>query len=576
MTMDQAVGRPVANPMVLGIAREIAGVADAWRIPAVRRGTFAGLLILVGSLTPAFLPDVNPFVDVPLLGWLQTVPGRILATAVLMAGVLLMLDSWLRLRPRVGRPQPTRHILWLWSLPLLLAPPLFSRDAYSYAGQGRIVHIGLDPYRYGPAAIAEQYSQNVDPMWLYTPAPYGPLQLQIQHLIVDVAGPNHPYAAAVAMRLPALIGVALIAFLLPWIASRFGYDMGLTTWFAVLNPLVVMHLVGGAHNDALMLGLMVLGIYLAVEKRPWLAAVAIAVAGSVKAPGLVAILIVAALEARRRKGRVPTVPEAFRELTRVGGACVAAFLAITIVCGLGLGWLGALGVPGAVRSVLSPVTVVGMGLENLLTWLQVPNTLDTTVTVDQRIGQVLGILLCARIAWRLGPVAPLRALAWVVTIIVVTGPVVHPWYLIWAGLFLGVTEGTRFWPSRVMVWVTAGLVVYSTVDSAVRNGALALGVTAALALAWLALGHDRDLDREQDPIRVATLGRWATLKTWWAILQTTATTGGPLRREEPLAVEMLHADDRPPAAVRGTRDARRSSAEAVDAATSESSLTPPS
>ena len=60
-----------------------------------------------------------------------------------------------------------------------------------------------------------------------------------------------------------------------------------------------------------------------------------------------AILIVAALEARRRHGRVPTVPEVFRELVRIGGACVAAFLAITVVCGLGLGWLGALGVPGA-------------------------------------------------------------------------------------------------------------------------------------------------------------------------------------------------------------------------------------
>ena len=237
-------------------------------------------------------------------------------------------------------------------------------------------------------------------MWLYTPAPYGPLQLQIQHLIVDVAGPSHPYAAAVAMRLPALLGVALIAFLLPRIARRFGYDVGMTTWLAVLNPLVVMHLVGGAHNDALMLGLMVLGIYLAVEKRPWLAAIAIGLAGAIKAPGLVAILIVAALEARRRHGRVPTVPEGFRELARVGGACVAAFLAVTVACGLGLGWLGALGVPGVVRSVLSPVTVIGMGLEHVLTWLQIPGTYDTTVTVVQRIGQVVGILLCARIAWR--------------------------------------------------------------------------------------------------------------------------------------------------------------------------------
>ena len=57
------------------------------------------------------------------------------------------------------------------------------------------------------------------------------------------------------------------------------------------------------------------------------------------------------------------------------------------------------------------MTVVGMGLEHVLTWLQVPNALDPTVTVVQRIGQVLGILTCARIAWRVGPVAPLRALA---------------------------------------------------------------------------------------------------------------------------------------------------------------------
>src|SRR6478609_6794711 len=135
MTVDQGLTRPAASPVALAVAREIAGVADAWRIPA-------------------FLPDVNPFTDVPVLGWLQTVPGRILATAVLMAGVLLMLDSWLRLRPRAGRANPTRHILWLWTLPLLLAPPLFSRDAYSYAGQGRLVHVGIDPYRYGPAAIA--------------------------------------------------------------------------------------------------------------------------------------------------------------------------------------------------------------------------------------------------------------------------------------------------------------------------------------------------------------------------------------------------------------------------------------
>ena len=521
MSVGQGVVRPVANPALIRVVRELNGIGDAWRVPAVRRGTLGSALILGGSLTPAFLPEVNPFTDVPLLRWMQVQPGRFLVTAVLIGGVLLLLDAWLRVRPRAGRPAPTRHILWLWSLPLLLAPPLFSRDAYSYAGQGRMVHVGIDPYRYGPSAIVENYSQNVDPMWLYTPAPYGPVMLQIQHVIVDIAGSNHPYAAAVAMRIPALVGVVLLAVLVPRLAGRFGYDVPAATWFAVLNPLVVMHLVGGAHNDALMLGLMVLGIYLAVERRPWLAAIAVAFAGSIKAPGFLAILAVSVIEARRLHGSVPPLRELLRVLVRFSGGCVAAFGVLTVFCGLGLGWIGALSVPSAVRSILSPFTALGIVMEYVLSWLQVPGVLDTTVTVVQRIGALVGLALVARIAWRLGPVAPLRALAWVMCILVLTGPVVHPWYVLWAGVFVGITEATRFWPRRIMIWVTAGLVVYSTVDSAFRNGALALGVTAALTLAWIALGHDRDLDREQDPVRVATLGRWATLKSWWAVVRST-------------------------------------------------------
>ena len=36
----------------------------------------------------------------------------------------------------------------------------------------------------------------------------------------------------------------------------------------VLNPVTIFHLIGGAHNDALMLGLLVAGVTLAKEKRP--------------------------------------------------------------------------------------------------------------------------------------------------------------------------------------------------------------------------------------------------------------------------------------------------------------------
>ncbi len=535
MSVDQGVMGPAAGPVLLALSRELRSVGDAWRIPAVRRGALGTALIMGGSLTPAFLPDVNPFSEVPVLGALQSQPGRVLATAVLMVGVLLLLDAWLRVRPRAGRPSPSRAMLWLWSAPILFAPPLFSRDAYSYAGQGRLVHIELDPYRYGPAGVAEQYSQNVDPMWLYTPAPYGPMMLQIQHLIVDIAGPAHAYAAAVAMRIPALVGVVLIAVLLPKIAGRLAYSMPATTWLAVLNPLVVMHLVGGAHNDALMLGLMVAAVWLALEQRTWLAVVVVALAGGIKAPGFLALLPVVAIEARRRKGAVPSIREVIGHLWRYGAGLAAAFCALTVACGLGFGWVSALGVPSSIRSILSPPTALGIGLEYVLTWLQVPDVIDTTVTVVQGIGLLLGLALAARVAWRLGPVAPVRALAWVLTIMVLTGAVVHPWYVLWCGIFLAMTEGTRFWPRRIMIWITAGLVVYSTVDAAFRNGALAFGVTAALGLAWVALGHDRDLDREQDRARVEILGRWTTVRSWYDVaLQTlsgspTQSSGGPER-----------------------------------------------
>ncbi|MDQ2782672.1 polyprenol phosphomannose-dependent alpha 1,6 mannosyltransferase MptB [Lapillicoccus sp.] len=524
MTVDQRVMRETAiPPLFLAMMRELAGVSKAWRIPAVRRGTLGAALIFAGSFTPAFLPDVNPFMNVPVLGALQTPAGMVVATATLVIGVLLLLEAWLRLRPRAGRPKVSRHILWLWSLPLLLAPPLFSRDAYSYAGQGRLVTIGLDPYRYGPAGVAEQYSQNVDPMWLYTPAPYGPLVLQIQHGIVDIFGTDHAYAAAVAMRAPAILGVVLIAVLLPKIARQLGYDSQMTTWLAVLNPLLVLHLVGGAHNDALMLGLMVLGVWLALQKRIWLAVLVVAAAGAIKAPGFLAILAVAALEARRLHGSVPSLRQVMSSLFRLGSACFAVFVLITAICGLGFGWIGALGVPSTLRSALSPPTAVGVVLEKLLMWLQVPGAMDTTVTIAQRVGLVIGLVLAARVAWRLGPVAPVRALAWVTGIIVITNSVVHPWYILWGGLFLAMTEGARFTPRRVMVWVTAGLVVYCTIDASLRNGTLALGVTAGVVLAWMAFTNDRNLERDPDQPQQPF-----DLRGWWLARRMPVTSAEPV------------------------------------------------
>ena len=285
----------VRRAFVVGTAaRWGAAVEGAWAVSAVRQGTWGSGLILVGSLTPAFLPEDNAFDHIWLLRQLQFGVGRVLATALLLLGVFILLRAWLRLHPRDDGVDVSRATLALRGLPLLLAPPLFSTDAYSYAAQGRIVHQGFDPYSVGPGLIGGQFGEQVDPLWLWTPAPYGPLALQIQHFVVDLMGSN-PYASAVGMRLPAVVALVVIATLLPRIATALGRDARFALWLGVLNPLTVLHLLGGAHNDVMMIALVVVALWLATQRRLVLASLAVALAAAVKQPAIVAVVAVGLL-----------------------------------------------------------------------------------------------------------------------------------------------------------------------------------------------------------------------------------------------------------------------------------------
>lgn len=482
---------------VLGkLRREVRDVRSSWKDPATRRGVLATSLILIGSFSPASLPGQNPFRSVPVVGSLQYWPGMVIATVVTLVGVILLLDAWLRLRPSAASRPPSRATLWLWILPLLLAPPLLSFDAYSYAAQGYMVHQGLDPYSDGPGLLDDDYRLQVDPLWQYTPAPYGPLSLQIQHLLVDLGGSN-AYLSAVLMRIPATVGVVLLAVYLPRLARRLGYDREATIWLAVLNPLVVLHLVGGAHNDSLMIGLMVLALWVAVERHLLWASLLVAAAATIKQPAAAAIIAVAALHVWRTKGEKPTNAEVLRALVPAGAAFAVGFTVLSFASGMGFGWVKAAGVPSSVRSMLSPFTMVGTALEWLLNLLGFRETAGAVVPVMQRASLALGALVISWLLWRYKASRPVRTLGWVLLVFVITNPVVHPWYLLWGGLLFAMTESAPR-ARRLVIWVTAAMVVYSTVDAASRNYALSVGATAVAALLWLATGHDRDLNRERD------------------------------------------------------------------------------
>ena len=66
-------------------------------------------------------------------------------------------------------------------------------------------------------------------------------------------------------RLVVLVGVGLIVWATPRLARRCGVAEVSALWLGAANPLLIMHLVAGIHNEALMLGLMLAGTEFALR-----------------------------------------------------------------------------------------------------------------------------------------------------------------------------------------------------------------------------------------------------------------------------------------------------------------------
>ncbi|MBI2242425.1 MAG: polyprenol phosphomannose-dependent alpha 1,6 mannosyltransferase MptB [Nocardioides sp.] len=167
--------------------------------------------------------------------------------AVVLLGLGLLAAAWLSLCRHVAVAQGeeredavhlVRHAAVVWSAPLVLAPPLFSRDGWSYAAQGMLAHVGISPYEYGPGVIAGlPVAEAVDPRWMTTVTPYGPVPVPVGELAAGVTG--NPWVLVVAHRLVTLLGLGVVSGL------GSGWVHGLAVPATVDTPLSVTTLVGG-------------------------------------------------------------------------------------------------------------------------------------------------------------------------------------------------------------------------------------------------------------------------------------------------------------------------------------------
>jgi alpha-1,6-mannosyltransferase len=432
-------------------------------------GLLGTALMTVGALGVGWLPldtvvDGWPLVDVLR----ENSGGLVLSRLMVFAGVAILLQTWLVTgfdllsgqRWDIGRMSA---LLGCWSFPLLIAPPLFSRDVYSYFGQGRLLLEGNDPYSTGVAALPGWFTFGADPMWGETPTPYGPFFLLLAKGVADFSG-GQAFLAALVFRLIAVIGLIMMAVAVPKVAQQHGLDPAKALWLTVLNPLVLMHFVAGAHNDALMVGLMLAGFALAIEKHAIYGAVLIALAASVKPIALLALPFIGLIWS----GTVASFWRRVRDWIGVTIVAVITFGATALLAGVGNGWISALSAPGAVKTWLSPPTALGMIVGGVMQFLGLADNNDQAVAFFRLIGLIVSLIIVAFLCLRPQGRSATRGAALAFGAVVILGPVIQPWYLLWILPLFAVT-GLSAHQLRWTILLTAAFAVHGMAESSATS-----------------------------------------------------------------------------------------------------------
>jgi alpha-1,6-mannosyltransferase len=447
-------------------------------------GIIGSVLIGVGGLGAGALPVVgNDLWALPGVGFLSRMLHT--TTVTVFVGIALLVLGWLMLwrfclpaRAGTSPVMPTRSIqrtFVLWVLPLVFTAPLFTQDIYSYLAQGSIAVQGLDPYSAGPVdllGVDNDLARSVPLEWAHSPAPYGPVAVGIAAVVSlvtgDVIGP-----AVVLHRLISIIAIAAAAWAIANLARRCRIRTQAALWLGILNPLVLLHLVAGVHNEAVMMGLLLCGVELGLRSVDWtrstadgttvppstrrrwtLGAAAVALiccAGMVKVTAFLALGFVGVAVARFWGGR-------FRDLVASASVFVVAALAVvsavSLGSGLGLGWILVQGGATEIISWMSLTTDIGLFTSGTGRFLGLGDHTETALNTARVLGLLIGGFWIIRMLWASfrGRIHPVGGLGVATFMLVVFFPVVHPWYVLWAIMPLSAWANQRLFRLAVVVY----------------------------------------------------------------------------------------------------------------------------
>ncbi|TWH65812.1 alpha-1,6-mannosyltransferase [Micromonospora olivasterospora] len=424
-------------------------------------------------------------------------PNGPLILAAWLVGTALVAWAWWSLRDRVPSARWALVTAGLWLLPLLVAPPMASRDVYAYACQGASYAAGISPYEHGVSTLPCPWLDTISYIWRDTPAPYGPLFVVLAGAVVKATGSLT--ASIVLFRALAVAGVALTAWALPALARGCGVPVGRALWLALAGPLVGVHLVAGAHNDSLMVGLLVAGLAVVAARPgrpgPLLTGGALlGLAASVKITGLVVIPF-AALAAMTGPYRIRTL---VRDGGWVVGSAFATMVGVTVAAGLDFGWIGGLSTGGAAIAWTSPPTAVGQTAEYVA---RLFGAHVNALPVTRALGVVVLAGLLLWLWWRARTRDPLRHAGLALAATVAMSPVVHPWYWIWPLTVLAATARRGVW--YVVVALVGAFLILPDGTGLARWTKMPGAPLMTLLLIWAAVRLVRSARAAREPTRAA-------------------------------------------------------------------------
>jgi hypothetical protein len=325
----------------------------------------------------------------------------------------------------VAAPRLGRRLVWtaiaLAIAAFAVAPVLLSHDVYSYVDYARlgVVH-GLDPYVHPPLA-APQDPVFADVTWTETTSAYGPLFTLATYPLAWL-----PVGAAVAvLKTVAALSVLGLAAVTARIAAWRGIDPQRAAAFVALNPLVLVHVVGGAHNDGLTMLLVLLAVAAILSAREISGGAALLATLATKAAAaFIAPFALLATAHPPPTARNRPIYGRFRPVGRllVGGLVAAAAIGGAAYLSFGWDWLHAFGLAGENQGRTS--------------YMSLPITVARLTGLDPDAVRLVALVLFLTLflellLWTWRGFDWIRACGWTAAGLLLASSWLLPWYLVW-------------------------------------------------------------------------------------------------------------------------------------------------